>query len=153
VKEAKGKAFVPPAAAPPAPKDPWGDEPGVTPKAVEVATPPPPSDFRAMDGHTFHSHGEMQICNFLYLQGIAHAHGRRLPIDEEATCGFYLPVPKVYLEYVGADEQIGPTDRRGRKRALYEKHGLPFVEIDEKALAILDDELPRMLLRFGVDCA
>jgi hypothetical protein len=47
------------------------------------------------------SRAEVLIDNWLYMQGIVHAYERRLPIEEECYCDFYLP-KGVYIEFWAA---------------------------------------------------
>jgi hypothetical protein len=56
---------------------------------------------RTADGHYVRSRAEMLIDNWLYMSEIVHAYERRLPIEEEVYCDFYLPVGKVYYRILG----------------------------------------------------
>ena len=106
---------------------------------------------RTADGHFVRSKAEMIIDNWLYFAGIAHAYERRLPVEEEAYSDFYLPVGRVYVEYIGdevEDEQYAA--RKRAKSALYAKHGLPLIELDDGDVGNLDEVLARRLLKFGI---
>ena len=50
-----------------------------------------PANFRTQDGHMVRSRAEVLIDNWLYVQGHVHAYERRLPIEEDCYCDFYLP--------------------------------------------------------------
>jgi hypothetical protein len=103
-----------------------------------------PATLRTQDGHMVRSRAEVLIDNWLYMQGLVHAYERRLPIEEECYCDFYLPGGKgVYIE----------CDRMAVKQAIYAKHGLRLIELGDAEIERLDDVLPRMLLRFGIESA
>lgn len=44
-------------------------------------------------------------------------------------------------------------DRMAVKQAIYAKHGLRLIELGDAEIERLDDVLPRMLLRFGIESA
>ena len=46
----------------------------------------------------------MLIDNWLYMQQIAHAYERKLPVEEDVYCDFYLPAGKAYIEYWGMEK-------------------------------------------------
>lgn len=52
--------------------------------------------FRTTDGHWVRSKAEVMIDNWLYMAELVHAYERRLPIEEEVYCDFYIPAGKVY---------------------------------------------------------
>lgn len=111
-----------------------------------------PANFRTQDGHMVRSRAEVLIDNWLYMQGIVHAYERRLPIEEECYCDFYLPKGKgVYIEYWGLEADPKYRDRKAAKQAIYEKHGLRLIELGDAEIERLDDVLPRMLLKFGIE--
>lgn len=107
---------------------------------------------RAADGHYVGSRAEMLIDNWLYMQGIVHAVERKLPIEEEMYCDFYLPKGKVYIEFWGMEKDAKYLARKAEKKALYEKYKLNLVELNDDNILNLDDVLPRMLLRYSIDC-
>lgn len=111
-----------------------------------------PAELRAMDGHQVRSRAEVMICNWLYTQNLTHAYERRLPVEDEAYCDFYLPSKKVYLEYWGLDADQKYVERKERKLAIYAKYRLNLVELNDADIAALDDALPRKLLKYGVEC-
>lgn len=133
------------------------------------ATPAPPADasadfrakfpatFRTQDGHMVRSRAEVLIDNWLYMQGLVHAYERRLPIEEECYCDFYLPGGQVtggkgvYIEFWGRESDPKYQDRQAAKRAIYAKHNLRLIELGNAEIERLDDVLPRRLLRFGIE--
>jgi hypothetical protein len=86
------------------------------------------------------------------MQGLVHAYERRLPIEEECYCDFYLPGGKgVYIEFWGLQSDPQYRARQTTKRALYAKHNLRLIELADPEIERLDDVLPRVLLRFGIE--
>jgi hypothetical protein len=105
---------------------------------------------RATDGHFVRSKAEMLIDNFLYMLEIPHAYERRLPIEEEVYCDFYIPTGKVYIEYWGYEDDPRYLARKKAKQDIYHKYGFNLIELGEKEVQNLDDHLPRLLLEFGI---
>jgi len=63
---------------------------------------------RSIDGHYVRSKAEMLIDNWLYQYGLVHAYERKLPIDEDVYCDFYIPSGNgrpqaVYIEFWGLE--------------------------------------------------
>jgi hypothetical protein len=87
------------------------------------------------------------------MQGIVHAYERKLPVEEDGYCDFYLPQSKVYIEYWGMEKDSAYAARMAKKQALYAKHGFKLVELGDAELENLDDNLPRLLIPHGVDCS
>ncbi len=50
-----------------------------------------PAKHRAADGHMVRSKAEMVIDNWLYMAELIHAYERKLPIEEDVYCDFYIP--------------------------------------------------------------
>ena len=111
-----------------------------------------PAKYRAADGHYVRSRAELSIDNWLYMHAIVHAYERKLPIEEDAYCDFYLPQGKVYIEYWGMEKDSAYVQRKKEKQAIYARYGLNLVELADAELENLDDNLARLLLPFGVDC-
>ncbi|MFQ3191395.1 MAG: very-short-patch-repair endonuclease [Paraglaciecola sp.] len=105
---------------------------------------------RTIDGHFVRSKAEVMIDNWLYMAEIVHAYERRLPIEENVYCDFYIPTGKVYIEYWGTDKDPRYLARKQKKLAVYEKYGFKLIELDAAEIQNLDDILPRLLLKFGV---
>ncbi len=111
-----------------------------------------PADYRAVDGHYVRSRAELAIDNWLYMQGIVHAYERKLPVEEDAYCDFYLPESKVYIEYWGMEQDASYAKRKAEKQSIYKKYDLKLVELADAELENLDDNLARLLIPFGVKC-
>jgi hypothetical protein len=108
------------------------------------------NDFRALDGHHLRGRGEWQVCNWLYLAGIVHACGRRLPVEEELYADFWLPAAQVYIECSG-DERDGPALAAGLRRLeIYRQQQWRCIEVHAEQLRELDDYLTRQLRALGV---
>lgn len=105
---------------------------------------------RTTDGHFVRSKAEMLIDNWLYMAEIVHAYERKLPIEEDAYSDFYIPTGKVYIEYWGYENDQKYVARKKQKIELYKKYGFNLIELEDKEVQNLDDILPRMLLKYGV---
>ena len=105
---------------------------------------------RATDGHFVRSKAEMLIDNWLYMAEIVHAYERKLPIEEEMYCDFYIPTGKVYIEFWGYDNDEKYLARKQEKLAIYQKYNFNLIELTDQEVLNLDDFLPRLLLKFGV---
>lgn len=109
-----------------------------------------PPKLRAADGHYVRSRAEMLIDNWLYTAEIVHAYERRLPLEEEVYCDFYLPAGKVYIEFWGMESNPEYRERKEEKLKIYRQYGLNLIELHDEDIAQLDDILPRLLLKFGI---
>jgi len=105
---------------------------------------------RATDGHFVRSKAEMLIDNWLYMAEIVHAYERKLPIEEDVYSDFYIPTGKVYIEYWGYDNDEKYLARKQEKQTIYQKYNFNLIELTDQDVLNLDDVLPRMLLKFGV---
>ena len=105
---------------------------------------------RSTDGHFVRSKAEMIIDNWLYMAEIVHAYERKLPIEEDVYSDFYIPTGKVYIEYWGYENDPKYQLRKQKKIELYKKYGFNLIELQDKEVQNLDDVLPRLLLKYGV---
>ena len=110
-----------------------------------------PANFRAVDGHQLRSKAEVLVDNWLYLADITHAYERRLPIEEDVYSTFYIPAGKVYVELWEHDNDAGYQKIKRQKLHVYAKYGLTLLELGESDLARLDDVMPRLLLKHGIE--
>lgn len=111
-----------------------------------------PPQYRTQDGHLVRSRAEVMIDDYLYINRIVHAYERRLPIEQDVLCDFYLPEKKVYIEFWGLESDPRYQQRMQAKQALYADHGFNLIELHDADVQSLDDTLPRKLLAFGIDC-
>lgn len=112
-----------------------------------------PAKERAKDGHMVRSKSEIIIDNWLYDSKITHAYERRLPIEEEQYCDFFInhgDKRGVYIEYWGFEFDEKYQMRKKKKIEIYNKYGFQLIEISDKDISSLDDVLPRKLLEFGI---
>ena len=109
-----------------------------------------PAKFRATDGHFVRSRSEMLIDNWLYMAEIVHAYERKLPVEEDVYCDFYLPAGKLYIEFWGMDNDPKYAERMKIKRSVYAKYGFSLIDLNDEDVHNLDDSLPAKLLKFGV---
>lgn len=105
---------------------------------------------RSTDGHFVRSKAEMLIDNWLYMAEIVHAYERKLPVEEDVYCDFYIPTGKVYIEYWGYEENEKYLARKKIKQEIYEKYGFNLIELTDSEVQNLDDILPRLLLKHGI---
>ncbi|WP_198152323.1 hypothetical protein [Draconibacterium sediminis] len=112
-----------------------------------------PAGLRTKDGHLVRSRGEILIDNSLYEYGLAHAYERRLPIEDEVYCDFYIPSQNngkaVYIEYWGMENDEKYQARKEKKKMIYKDNHLNLLELENAHIESLDDYLPRMLLKYG----
>jgi hypothetical protein len=110
---------------------------------------------RTIDGHYVRSKAEMLIDNWLYQYGLVHAYERKLPIDEDVYCDFYIPSGNgrpqaVYIEFWGLENEPKYTERKNKKIEIYKKEGLSLIELTDADLQNIDDILAKKLRRFKV---
>lgn len=105
---------------------------------------------RTSDGHYVRSKAEVLIDNWLYMSEIVHAYERKLPIEEDVYCDFYLPVGKVYIEYWGIENDEKYLERKQTKLEIYKKYGFNLIELEDADVQNLDDILPKKLLKFNI---
>lgn len=110
---------------------------------------------RTTDGHYVRSRAELVIDNWLYTYGIVHAYERRLNIEEECYCDFYIPSgpgrpQAVYIEYWGMEDDPKYADRKKKKLELYRKNEIPLIELNGTDIDNLDDILARKLLKYNI---
>ncbi len=74
------------------------------------------------------------------------------PLTPESLKGDLVqPGHSLCLEHWESDPKY--RDRKAVKQALYAKHGFQLIELGDAEIERLDDVLPRMLLRFGIESA
>ncbi len=108
------------------------------------------AEYRTNDGHYVRSMAELVIANWLFAEGIAYAYEKRVPIEEDMYCDFYIPKGKVYIEFWGLKDDEAYLERKEKKIELYKKYNLNLIEIDNNTINKIDDYLPKELLKFGV---
>ena len=106
-----------------------------------------PAAYRTNDGHQVRSKAEQIIDNWLYNNEIIHAYERRVPIEEELVCDFFIPKAKVWIEYWGLEDDKY-TERKKVKKELYRKYDKNLIELTDKDIENIDDILPNKLRPF-----
>jgi len=107
-----------------------------------------PATFRTEDGHLVRSKAEQIVDNWLYHKGIVHAYERRVPIEEEVYCDFFIPIgQKVWIEYWGLEEK-NYLKRKELKKRFYQMHKKNLIELIDKDIENLDDIMPIKLRPF-----
>ena len=100
------------------------------------------------------SKSEVIIADYLYGEEICFAYEKRLPIETEARCDFYVPACSAYIEYWGVQSDEAERKKyekpKKEKIALYKKHALNLIEIDDKNIKNLEDFLQKELLKLGL---
>lgn len=109
-----------------------------------------PAKLRATDGHMVRSRGELIIDNWLYNSQIIHAYEKKVPIEEDLYCDFYLPTGKVYIEFWGLEDDAAYAKRKIKKLALYSVNNLNLIELKDADIMKIDDNLPPKLRKFNI---
>ena len=109
-----------------------------------------PAEYRTSDGHYVRSRAEAMIDDWLFNRHIAHAYERKLPVEEDALCDFYLPQGNVYVEFWGKEDDPAYARRMREKQEIYKRHNLQLVSLTDTELYRLDDHMPSLLRRYGV---
>lgn len=122
----------------------------MVPDLFSPATQPGVQGYAAVDGHCLNTALQMQVCNWLYLAQLAHAHRRALPIDEDLVADFYLPGAAVYIDCWEEDVPANELSSRLRKRECYDELKLRCLEVNARDAERLDEVIGRRLLAFGV---
>ena len=104
--------------------------------------------FRTEDGHMVRSKAEQIIDNWLYHKGIVHAYERRVPIEEEVYCDFFIPLgQKVWIEFWGLEKEKY-LKRKELKKKFYSQNNKNLIELSDKDIEKLDDIMPIKLRPF-----
>ena len=137
-----------------------GDSSSSTDSNIQEFRQKYPARIRTTDGHMVRSRGELVIDNYLYYAGLAHGYERRLPVEEEIYCDFYLHKNKICIEYWGLetdsknDSEYNKRyeERKKKKQEIYQKYKDRFtlIELDNNQVDNLDDCLPQELLKHGI---
>jgi hypothetical protein len=109
-----------------------------------------PANLRTPDGHYVRSRAEILIDDFLYKNGIVHAYERRVNIDEDMYCDFYIPTQKLYIEFWGLEENEQYAERKKKKLELYAKYNLKLIEVNNSDIENLDENLASKLRKHNI---
>lgn len=108
------------------------------------------ANYRTKSGHYVRSRAEAMIADWLYGEYLAFAYEKRVPIEEDIYCDFFIPIKKIYIEFWGFEENDKYIKRKKKKLEIYQKYDLNLIEIDNNTINNLDDFLPKELLKFGI---
>ena len=121
---------------------------------------------RTLSGHRVKSLEEVQVANFLSLNGVVFEYEEPYKAKTASTRhqqyrpDFYLPGHEIYIEHFALDEKGNPPHhfrnyREGVvwKRALHERHGTTLIETHswQCRKGVLQSELKKNLRHFGVE--
>jgi len=109
-----------------------------------------PAQLRTNDGHFVRSKAEILIDNWLYNENIVHAYEKKLPVEEELYCDFYIPTAKIYIEFWGLENKPQYLKRKEIKQNIYKKYEFNLIELNDEDIFNLDDILPKLLLQYGL---
>ena len=76
------------------------------------------------------------IDNTLYEYWLVHAYERKLPVEEDVYCDFYIPTGKVYIEYWGYENDEKYLNLLGVSEKKELKWELNYYANVEKELSI-----------------
>lgn len=108
-------------------------------KVEEVMTPP---EFVAdWDKHRLRSTHEREIDHWFYRNGIEHEVEKRVPVNIEIYCDWYLPKGEFYVEYWGLMHEEWYREARRVKERLYKENHLRLVSIEPENMRDLDRAL------------
>lgn len=109
-----------------------------------------PANLRTPDGHYVRSRAEILIDDFLYKNGIVHAYERKLNIDEDMYCDFYIPSHKLYIEFWGMEENAKYLERKKKKLDLYSKYKFKLIELNDSDIENLEEKLAAKLRKHNL---
>lgn len=106
--------------------------------------------YRTYDGHYVRSRGEVMITNFLFRNKLRFIYEKRVCKDgKEVYPDFFLVDQGIYLEYWGSEDK-DYLDLKERKKDFYKRNKLILIEIDNKDIENLDDQLAKKLEEKGI---
>ena len=109
-----------------------------------------PATLRTIDGHYVRSKAELWIDNWLYGAKVVHAYEMKVPIVEEMYADFYLPDGKLYVEYMGSQDDPRFAEHKKTKIEVYHQHKLRVFEIRDEDFDNLEDVFPQILSESGI---
>ncbi len=103
-----------------------------------------------IDGHALATRFEVQVCNWLYLAQLAHAHHRTLPVEEVLYADFYVPAASLYIECWETEEPAERLSLKLKKQDVYRDLGLRVLDLKAQDGDRLDEVLGRPLMGYGI---
>jgi hypothetical protein len=111
----------------------------------ETAHSPHATERCGLDGHRLASLLQLRVCDWLYEAQLAHAHLRRLPVEEELVADFYVPAAGLYIECWEAEIATPELTRRLRTREVCRELGLAYLEVAAADMGRIDTVLASRL--------
>ena len=71
-----------------------------------------------MDGYYVRSRAEVMIDNWLYTNGIAHAHERKPPTESDVYSDFYIKEGNVYIEFWGMESMKNMLRKAVKQKSI-----------------------------------
>lgn len=105
---------------------------------------------RTKSGHFVRSRAEQIIADYLFNAFVPFAYERKLPVDKDAYCDFFIPRYNIYIEFWGLENDEKYKKRKVIKQEIYKKYSFNLIEINDEKLKNLDDFLPNELRKFGL---
>jgi hypothetical protein len=113
--------------------------------AANDSQPTPPEQRHGLDGHCVDSLLQLRVCDWLYEAQLAHAHKRRLPVEERLSADFYVPAVGLYIECWERDVPTAELTRRLRTREVCRELGLAYQEIAAADIERIDELLSKRM--------
>lgn len=107
-----------------------------------------PAKIRADDGHLVRSRAEKIIDDWLYRNGIVHCFERKVPLEEEIYCDFFIPNGNIWIEFWGKEDEKY-LKRKEIKKRFYKSNKKNLIELNNEDIEKLDDVLPPKLMKFS----
>ncbi len=108
-----------------------------------------PRNCNAEDTHLLRSSDEVRIDDWFYRNRDCigeHEVERRVPVDREMYCDWFLPQRNIYVEYWGLMDEEWYRAARRVKEELYRQANLTLISIEPEDMGNLDEILR---LKFG----
>lgn len=120
------------------------------------------NEFRTLNGEKVKGYQELQIANFLYLNGIPYTYEapyiskKRIEVGFDYRPDFHIQDTNIYIEHFGIDRNGGTrpdidpikyNDSMNKKRALHREHGTTLIEtfhyewVEDTLLSSLKEKL------------
>ena len=96
------------------------------------------------------SKAEVLIDNALFDYGIGHTYERKLPIEENVLCDFFIESVGVYIEYWGMENDETYNKRKSKKIEIYNQLGLSLIQLNDADIKNIEDSLQKYLLQHEI---
>jgi hypothetical protein len=100
-----------------------------------------PVSRHGLDGHPVTSLLQLRVCDWLYEAQLAHAHHRRLPVEEDLRADFYVPAAGLFIECWEREVPTAELSRRLRVREICKDLGIAYLEVAAADIERVDELL------------